>query len=547
MKTIYAVLTLSAALSLSASFAAAQSPAGVTPSSNQLPVQTQAVTPPSGAPPVTASGEDSPEPGASEVRIVRLSQVRESTQMDRGSGNGFEAAFPNLPVTQGSKLRTVTGMAEVEFEDTSTLRITPDTEINFVKLNRNADGTTNSTMKVLRGTVYVDLEKTKGNNFTLVSDSGTVVVPPGARIRLSVGYPSSHLAVYAGRVPFTSPSGAQTWVEKKQQIAIDPANPLEAQVMPLQEGPWDAWNNLQEAFHKRYAKGSALSGSSNISGLSDLNYYGEWINDGGCGRIWRPYFASADWDPYGNGMWALYPGYGYSWVSTYPWGWAPFHSGSWLQCGAGWGWLPGGAFGGLGGAPRHHDPHGPGQPGHPRPIHHPYPVRPPKQPFPGRPLIAVNQKPLSVSGINTRTANFEFHKDSAGLGVPREVFGNLHRFSSDVDRGRGASVEMVRTGGGGGGPQYAGARPAGSPEHQAGGGWRPASEANRSNASGFGNHPSGGSFNNNTNNHPAPVNNGGGFSAPSHVSAPISAPPPPPPPPPAPAPAPAAPAAGIRH
>ena len=58
--------------------------------------------------------------------------------------------------------------------------------------------------------------------------------------------------------------------------------------------------------------------------------------------MWRPYFASAAWSPYDNGMWAYYPSVGYSWVSPYPWGWMPFHSGNWVNCGgAGWGWQPG--------------------------------------------------------------------------------------------------------------------------------------------------------------------------------------------------------------
>ena len=67
-------------------------------------------------------------------------------------------------------------------------------------------------------------------------------------------------------------------------------------------------------------------------GSSDLNYYGSFSNTG-CGSMWRPYFASAAWSPYDNGMWAYYPSVGYSWVSPYPWGWIPFHSGNWVNCG----------------------------------------------------------------------------------------------------------------------------------------------------------------------------------------------------------------------
>ena len=68
--------------------------------------------------------------------------------------------------------------------------------------------------------------------------------------------------------------------------------------------------------------------------------------------MWRPYFASASWNPYGSGLWAWYPSAGYSWVSPYPWGWTPYHYGSWSFCsGTGWGWTPGGSWMGLSNVP----------------------------------------------------------------------------------------------------------------------------------------------------------------------------------------------------
>ena len=62
----------------------------------------------------------------SQARIVRLSQVDGDVQIDRNTGQGYEKAFLNLPVTQGTKLRTgQDARAEIEFENGSTLRITP--------------------------------------------------------------------------------------------------------------------------------------------------------------------------------------------------------------------------------------------------------------------------------------------------------------------------------------------------------------------------------------------------------------------------------------
>src|ERR1700678_2152203 len=83
------------------------------------------------APAVEAGGSDAgsqaPSFGNSKVRIVRLSQVNGAVQMDRNTGHGFEAAMQNLPVVEGTKLKTDNGLAEVEFEDNSSLRVTPST------------------------------------------------------------------------------------------------------------------------------------------------------------------------------------------------------------------------------------------------------------------------------------------------------------------------------------------------------------------------------------------------------------------------------------
>jgi hypothetical protein len=162
-----------------------------------------------------------------------------------------------------------------------------------------------------------------------------------------------------------------------------------------------------------------------------MMYYGAFTGAGGCGSMWRPYFASAAWDPYSNGVWAWYQGAGYSWVSPYPWGWTPFHTGSWSYCsGVGWGWRPGGSWNGLnntaaimsgGGATAIASGGSPVRP--------PRPVRPPGA---GAPTLSeVNVKPL-VRSQAVSADSFEFRKDSAGLGIPREGMGKLDRLSHDA-------------------------------------------------------------------------------------------------------------------
>jgi hypothetical protein len=79
--------------------------------------------------------------------------------------------------------------------------------------------------------------------------------------------------------------------------------------------------------------------SSNIPGLYDLDYYGDWQNVGSYGYAWRPR-VDAGWVPYQQGQWiSSYP-YGPTWVSSEPWGYAPYHYGRWANVNNQWYWIP---------------------------------------------------------------------------------------------------------------------------------------------------------------------------------------------------------------
>src|SRR5580658_6433064 len=71
----------------------------------------------------TSAEPSTPASSNSKVRIVRLSEVKGEVQLDRLTGKGFEGAMANLPVTEGARLKTGNGVAEVEFEDNSTIRV----------------------------------------------------------------------------------------------------------------------------------------------------------------------------------------------------------------------------------------------------------------------------------------------------------------------------------------------------------------------------------------------------------------------------------------
>jgi hypothetical protein len=73
-----------------------------------------------------------------------------------------------------------------------------------------------------------------------------------------------------------------------------------------------------------------------------LEAYGEWVEDGDYGRVWRPYttVVGADFTPYEScGSW-IYTDYGWTFQScdAWSWGWLPFHFGRWVYLDSGWCW-----------------------------------------------------------------------------------------------------------------------------------------------------------------------------------------------------------------
>ena len=374
--------------------------------------------------PVTLSqtgADEAPATSVSKIRIVRLSEVRGAVQLDRSTGKGFEAAMANLPIVEKNRLRTDQGVAEVEFEDNSTLRLAPDSVLEFPRLERRADGPTLSTVHLVRGTAYVSLVKSKGNEFHLSFDKENVVLPAGSHVRLQTDDATASLAVFDGTAHVDGPQGA-TDVARRQTVLFHLVEQGEPTVeRKVTAETYDEWDKESSGYHARTAAMSAMSGSPYSYGLNDLAYYGNFFNAGSCGMLWQPYFVSAGWDPYSNGAWAYYPSAGYSWVSPYPWAWTPYHSGSWSFCpGTGWGWQPGGAWNGLNNV---------AVSGANTPLRFHPPANPPA---PGQATLTfVGTRPLVRSEMQSADS-FVFRQDSAGLGIPRETLGRLDKLSRET-------------------------------------------------------------------------------------------------------------------
>ena len=362
----------------------------------------------------------------SQARIVRLSDVQGSVQIDKNTGLGFENAFLNLPITQGAQVRTHDrGRAEIEFEDGSTLRLTPNTTVEFSTLGLSDSGKRMSVINLVEGMAYVNWLGKSGDQFSLNFSREKISLDHAAHFRVQTSTQIAKLAVFKGDVEVEGPAGKVT-VEKKKMASFDASdNDKYTVAKNVEEAPLDSWDKEASSYHDQYAKNNS---SPYGYGASDLNYYGAYSNVPGYGMMWQPFFTGVGWDPFMNGAWSWYPGYGYMFASAYPWGWMPYRYGSWMSVpGMGWMWQPGGYSNWLT-VPRFAG----------------------TLPANFHPLVAPaagTVKTVVVGRAGTTSAllpsRLVVNAGSAGLGIPRGSLQNLHQLNHQVAKSGFAEVQTA--------------------------------------------------------------------------------------------------------
>jgi hypothetical protein len=391
---------------------------------------------------------------ASKARIVRLSEVQGTVQIDRGAGDGFSKAFINLPVVEGSSVKTGNdGKAEVEFEDGSTLRLAPGTDVNFARLSLGDDGNKLDTVQLRSGTVYANVHPKNSRDkaadqFVLNFARESVTVPGSAHFRLAIdGSSKATLAVFKGKCTATLPSEQFEVAEKHGATIKFASDPTPTNAATKEESaksesdkdkdlkdakdtiaiakhydsdPADAWDREQNEYHDRFVSTSASSRVSSpyAYGMSDLNYYGNFMNVPGYGNVWQPYLTGANWSPFQDGGWAFYPGAGYMWISGYPWGWMPYRYGNWVMApGFGWVWQPGNwnSYYAV-----------------PRVVNAPVTTKLPVPPSSGNKTVMVGRG-LATNPAAGTVRVLTITPGSAGFGVPRGSVDHLNNVAKKVD------------------------------------------------------------------------------------------------------------------
>ncbi len=273
-------------------------------------------------------------------------------QILRGNKTEFSQAVMNMPLIQGSRIETgAQGRAEIEFEDGSVARITPNSSLTITRLQATSDGTFETTVEQLSGLIYYELRSDVKTPFQVIVGGRTITPLANSTFRINLDGTPQGLAVMDGRVQVQGASNSYlAEVRQGQTIHFETSGNAQYTIADgIRPNGFDEWNDqrdqeaAKEAQNQTPARVQQGGGSIMDSGIgwSDLDNFGGWYPLPGYGMVWQPYGIGAGWDPYGFGNWVDFGG-GYSWISGYPWGWLPFNCGAWSYIGSfGWGWMPG--------------------------------------------------------------------------------------------------------------------------------------------------------------------------------------------------------------
>src|SRR5947209_8882987 len=187
----------------------------------------------------------------SHVRIVRLSYLDGDVELDKGDGRGFSTAYLNMPVTQDSKLWARDGQAEVEFEDGSSIRLTPDTIVAFNDLSLDNNGGRNSSVELQQGTAYFDVRRRDSDHFQLQFGREQVQLLKSARFRVDADKSHYEVAVMSGEIQVSSASGTEVAVKKDESIRLDNDDPDRYYLAKgVDTETYDSWDSDRAKSHR---------------------------------------------------------------------------------------------------------------------------------------------------------------------------------------------------------------------------------------------------------------------------------------------------------
>ncbi len=273
--------------------------------------------------------------------VARLSFIGGKTYVQRASDLGYEEAVINTPVTEGDRLGTSEGRAEVHLSRGNYLRLDENSKIDILNLPKKGDDIVR--LRVWSGSVYVDIGNLVREKAVEIhtADSSFYVLEPGLyRVDVTENQ-GTMIYVFNGLLEAAGEQGSA--VVKSEQVLEVMEGRFSGEPERFQataDSAFDRWNETRNSdLNQKVARRYLPQELEEYEG--ELSRYGNWVNMPPYGYVWTPGGVGPDWRPYYDGRWVWLGLTGWTWLPYEPWGWSTFHYGRWhWGVGVGWYWIP---------------------------------------------------------------------------------------------------------------------------------------------------------------------------------------------------------------
>ncbi len=271
-------------------------------------------------------------------RVARVSLTAGAVSLEPAGTDVWISDALNRPFVFGDKLWVDSGARAEMRIGSAAIRMGSETGVEAI----NIDDRTLQ-LKLSAGTLLLRIRALDAQEtIEIDTASGAVSIIEPGEYRLFVNPSDGALtlsvrrglaAVTTGRENVSVRSGNQLRTSAGSSLARAVFQPLEAL------DALERWSQERDARQERSV--SAQYVSDNMIGYEDLDTYGSWRTESDYGAVWYPTVTAIGWAPYQAGHWAWIAPWGWTWVDSAPWGFAPFHYGRWINMGGRWGWTPG--------------------------------------------------------------------------------------------------------------------------------------------------------------------------------------------------------------
>ncbi len=249
----------------------------------------------------------------------------------------WQPAEINRPLTGGDRVSTgADGRAELRVGSTL-LRLAGGSEVEVLRLDD-----AKMVLQLHSGALALRVRTRElAEEIELVTDEARLAPQRAGHYRLDRSDDRTAAGAWRGelRVLSTTNAGFDIAEGEHHELWRDASGRLRSALARLPDDALAAWTLQAEANEQRSA--SARHVSPEMTGAEELDRHGRWDRHPEYGAIWVPLVVASGWAPYRDGRWVWVRPWGWTWVDTAPWGFAPFHYGRWVHWTGRWAWVPG--------------------------------------------------------------------------------------------------------------------------------------------------------------------------------------------------------------